>query len=154
MAIANSYPMGAPKSADLLLGTSTPTAGTDEKATTKNFSISAVSALSNAVSLGYTSYVSLVTQAGNDNAPTTVALLANTTGGEPVWSYASTGVYFLTFPFAFADANKVIVFVNNGSIITSQNVAWTTTNTAGQVRFQTQANSQLFKASVEIRIYA
>ena len=39
MAIANSYPMGTPKSSDLLLGTSVPRLGTDEKATTRNFGI-------------------------------------------------------------------------------------------------------------------
>jgi len=42
MAIANSYPMGTPKSDDLLLGTSVPTPGTNEKATTRNFSLSEV----------------------------------------------------------------------------------------------------------------
>ena len=42
MAIANSYPMGTPKSGDLLLGTSVPRVGIDEKATTRNFSISEV----------------------------------------------------------------------------------------------------------------
>ena len=42
MAIANSYPMGTPKSSDLLLGTSTPVAGSSEKPSTKNFSISEV----------------------------------------------------------------------------------------------------------------
>lgn len=45
MAIANSYPMGIPKSGDLLLGTSVPTPNTDEKATTRNFSISDVTTL-------------------------------------------------------------------------------------------------------------
>ena len=42
MAIANSYPMGTPKSGDLLLGTSIPNPNTNEKATTRNFSISEV----------------------------------------------------------------------------------------------------------------
>ena len=42
MAIANSYPMGTPKSSDLLLGTSVPDVGSTEKATTRNFSISEV----------------------------------------------------------------------------------------------------------------
>ena len=36
MAIANSYPMGTPKSSDLLLGTSVPLPGTNEKATTRS----------------------------------------------------------------------------------------------------------------------
>tara|TARA_B110000285_G_C14645344_1_gene389456 strand:- start:44 stop:571 length:528 start_codon:yes stop_codon:yes gene_type:complete len=41
MAIANSYPMGTPKSGDLLLGTSVPLTP-EGKATTRNFSISEV----------------------------------------------------------------------------------------------------------------
>ena len=41
MAIANSYPMGTPKSGDLLLGTSIPLTP-EGKATTRNFSISEV----------------------------------------------------------------------------------------------------------------
>ena len=45
MAIANSYPMGTPKSSDLLLGTSVPDVGSNEKATTRNFSISDVATL-------------------------------------------------------------------------------------------------------------
>ena len=45
MAIANSYPMGTPKSSDLLLGTSVPDVGSTEKPTTRNFSISDVATL-------------------------------------------------------------------------------------------------------------
>lgn len=153
MAIANSYPVGTPKAADLLLGTSVPNPGTDEKATTKNFGMSAVAALSTAVGIGYTSYVSLVTQAGT-NAPTADPVIANTTGGDPVWAYTSSGVYTLTFPFAFADADKVIVFVNNGNVSPTQNVGWALTGVAGQIRFNTQNNDNLSRASLEIRIYA
>jgi len=153
MAIANSYPVGTPKASDLLLGTSVPTTGTDEKATTKNFSMSAVNALSTAVGLGYTSYVSLVTQAGT-NVPTADAVLANTTGGDPVWAYVSAGIYTLTFPFAFTDADKVIVFVNNGNVSPTQNVGWALTGVAGQIRFNTQNDSNMARASLEIRIYA
>ena len=153
MAIANSYPVGTPKASDLLLGTSVPTPGTNEKATTKNFSMSAVNALSTAVGLGYTSYVSLVTQAGT-NVPTADAVLANTTGGDPVWAYVSAGIYTLTFPFAFAGADKVIVFVNNGNVSPTQNVGWALTVVAGQIRFNTQNDSNMARASLEIRIYA
>ena len=45
MAIANSYPMGTPKSNDLLIGTSVPAANSEDVATTRNFSISAVATL-------------------------------------------------------------------------------------------------------------
>ena len=79
MAIANSYPMGTPKSSDLLLGTSVPLPGTDEKATTRNFSLSQVGALVNTVNLGYTNYVALITQAGTA-APSADPLIQNTTG--------------------------------------------------------------------------
>jgi hypothetical protein len=152
MAIANSYPMGTPKSSDLLLGTSVPNANTDEKATTKNFSISQVGALVNSVNLGYTSYVALITQAGTA-APTEDPLIQNTTGGAPVWAYVSPGVYTVTFPFTFNE-EKVIVFVNNGNVSPTQNIGWALTGVAGQIRFNTQSNSNLSRASLEIRIYA
>ena len=152
MAIANSYPMGTPKSSDLLLGTSVPLPGTDEKATTRNFSLSQVGALVNTVNLGYTNYVALITQAST-NAPTIEATLANTTEGVPVWAYASSGVYTLTFPFSF-EVDKVIVFVNNGNVSPTQNIGWALTGVAGQIRFNTQNDSNLSRASLEIRIYA
>jgi len=152
MAIANSYPMGTPKSSDLLLGTSVPLPGTDEKATTRNFSMSQVGALVNTVNLGYTNYVALITQAST-NAPTIEATLANTTGGVPVWAYASSGVYTLTFPFSF-EVDKVIVFVNNGNVSPTQNIGWALTGVAGQIRFNTQSDGNLSRASLEIRIYA
>ena len=152
MAIANSYPMGTPKSSDLLLGTSVPTLNTDEKATTRNFSLSQVGALVNSVNLGYTSYVALITQAGTA-APTIDALVQNTTGGVPVWAYASPGVYTLTFPFTL-NSNKVVVFVNNGNISPTQNVGWDASGGSGQIRFNTQNNDNLAKGSLEIRIYA
>jgi len=152
MAIANSYPMGTPKSSDLLLGTSVPLPGTDEKATTRNFSLSQVGTLVNTVNLGYTNYVALITQAST-NAPTIDATLANTTGGVPVWAYVSTGIYTLTFPFAF-EVDKVIVFVNNGNVSPTQNIGWALTGVAGQIRFNTQNNGNMSRASLEIRIYA
>ena len=152
MAIANSYPMGTPKSGDLLLGTSVPEYGSTEKPTTRNFSMSQVGALVNSVNLGYTSYVALITQAGTA-APTEDPLIQNTTGGAPVWAYVSSGVYTVTFPFTF-NGEKVIAFVNNGNVSPTQNIGWALTGTAGQIRFNTQSDSNLSRASLEIRIYA
>ena len=60
MAIANSYPMGTPKSGDLLLGTSVPRVGIDEKATTRNFGVEAVAAL---VNRGYIEATKVLTNA-------------------------------------------------------------------------------------------
>jgi hypothetical protein len=114
--------------------------------------MSQVGALVNTVNLGYTNYVALITQAST-NAPTIEATLANTTGGVPVWAYASSGVYTLTFPFSF-EVDKVIVFVNNGNVSPTQNIGWALTGVAGQIRFNTQSDGNLSRASLEIRIYA
>ena len=68
MAIANSYPMGTPKSGDLLLGTSSPTPDTDEKPSTRNFSVEAVASL---VKRGYTEITKTLTNAEWLALPTT-----------------------------------------------------------------------------------
>ena len=60
MAIANSYPMGTPKAGDLLLGTSVPTLGANEKATTRNFGIEDVASL---VSRGFVEVTKTLTNA-------------------------------------------------------------------------------------------
>ena len=52
MAIANSYPMGTPKSGDLLLGTSVPNPNTNEKATTRNFSVQQIVDLAPTANIG------------------------------------------------------------------------------------------------------
>lgn len=152
MAIANSYPMGTPKSDDLLLGTSVPEAGTNEKATTRNFSLSQVGALVNTVNLGYTNYVALITQAGT-NAPSADPSIQNTTGGTPVFAYVSSGVYTITFPFAFKAESNVVVFINNGNASPTANVGWSLTGVAGQIRINTAGNGVLTRGSLEIRIY-
>ena len=45
MAIAQSYPLGTPKTKDLLVGTSIPAANTNDQPTTRNFSVGDVIAL-------------------------------------------------------------------------------------------------------------
>ena len=67
MAIANSYPMGTPKSGDLLLGTSIPLTP-EEKATTRNFSISDVTTLA---TQGYVEVTKTLTNAEWLALPTT-----------------------------------------------------------------------------------
>jgi len=153
MAIVNSYPMGTPKSDDLLLGTSVPSPGTNEKATTKNFSMSQVGALVNTVNLGYTNYVALITQTGTA-APSAEHLIQNTTGGTPVFAYVSPGVYTITFPFAFKADPNVVVFINNGNASPTANIGWALTGVAGQIRINATGNGVLTRGSLEIRIYA
>jgi len=48
MAIAQAYPLGTPKTNDLLVGTSIPAANTNDKPITKNFSVGGILALGNA----------------------------------------------------------------------------------------------------------
>ena len=79
MAIANSYPMGTPKSGDLLLGTSSPTPGTDEKPVTRNFSIESVNALS--IAPGILNATVIVTNAQIASLGTApIAILPGVTG--------------------------------------------------------------------------
>ena len=68
MAIANSYPMSTPKSDDLLLGTSVPLPGTNNKPKTRNFGIEAVATL---VKRGYTEITKTLTSAEFTALPTT-----------------------------------------------------------------------------------
>jgi hypothetical protein len=98
MAIANSYPMGTPKSDDLLLGTSVPTPGTNEKATTKNFGIEAVASL---VSRGFLEVTKTLTNAEWITLKTAGIIIVPATTGkyiQVVSAYASfihTGANFL-----------------------------------------------------------
>ena len=56
MANLTAYPIGTPKSGDLIIGTSVPIPGTNQKSTTKNFSINEV------VTLATENYVELTKQ--------------------------------------------------------------------------------------------
>jgi len=104
MAIANSYPMGTPKSGDLLLGTSVPNVGTDEQATTRNFTVSNVAAFANSYSLGYTVYTAQMDAAAG--AEPVVVELQNTTGLKFVWTRLNTGQYGATVAGTPFTANK------------------------------------------------
>jgi hypothetical protein len=67
MAIVNSYPIGTPKTNDLIVGTSMPLADTDADPITKNFEISSVLALDHDLILtspGGTRYKIIVDDAG------------------------------------------------------------------------------------------
>jgi hypothetical protein len=156
MAIANSYPLGTPKSSDLLLGTSVPSPGTNEKATTKNFSISQVGALVNTVNLGYTNYVALITQAGT-NAPT-AKILQNTTGATLTWARTSAGIFTVTSNTDVFTADKTIVFANPGNddgATGDPSIIWArTSNTVLTITASAGVNSVLTDGSFEVRIYS
>ena len=154
MAIANSYPMGTPKSDDLLLGTSVPTPNTNEKATTKNFALSQVGALVNTVNLGYTSYVANLDAAAGI-APT-ATILQNTTGLTFTWTRTGTGQFVATVagtPFA---ANKFWA-MTSAKVPQLTSIVRTSTNTARLDVIESQngnALNTLVEGYIEIRIYS
>ena len=156
MAIANSYPMGTPKSSDLLLGTSVPTLNTDEKATTRNFSMSQVGALVNSVNLGYTSYVALITQV--DTSAPTAKILQNTTGATLTWARTSAGIFTVTSNTGIFTADKTIVFANPGNDNTASgdpDIIWArTSNTVLTITASAGVNNVLTDGSFEVRIYS
>ena len=100
MAIANSYPMGTPKSGDLLLGTSSPTPDTDEKPSTRNFSVEAVASL---VKRGYTEITKTLTNAEWLALPTTsvVVIPAQGSGSAVKILAAYLKFNYLTTSFFF-----------------------------------------------------
>ena len=152
MAIANSYPMGTPKSGDLLLGTSTPAINTNEKPTTRNFGIGDVASLINTgFEGGYKVYTALLTQAGNTNPPV-ATIMQNTLGGTIVWTRTGTGAYTATIADVLFTLNKTMVFINGGSATATANIEWASPTTA-TVTIDTTADSVLTGASIEIRVY-
>ena len=158
MAIANSYPMGTPKSSDLLLGTSVPLPGTDEKATTRNFSMSQVGALVNTVNLGYTSYVVELTAAAG--AVPTVTTLQNTTGLAFTWTRDSAGIFTATTSAGGIPTNKFFGSISGKSEPTvhlQYGIKNITTNTFTISNFDGSDGTVFDGLSgcyVEIRIYA
>ena len=114
MATTSTYPIVTPKVEDLIVGTQTYTAADPVLDNpTRNFTVQSIASLANAVQLGYTSLVQLLTQTGT-NAPVATEVY-NNTGETFTWSYVSTGVYRITStgtPFA---VNKTVVFINTGS---------------------------------------
>ena len=151
MAIANSYPVGTPKASDLLLGTSVPTPGTDEKATTKNFKVSEILSPAN---IGYKVYTAALTQTGAAAPVPTV--LENTTGGVFTWSRVSTGQFRITISGIALPTNKVVIFenatgdLNLGGKITSSTTIDIDQFSSGGGGY---ADGMLPGTSIEIKIY-
>jgi hypothetical protein len=93
MSILQSYPKGTPKKGDYIIGTSIPTAGSDETPTTRNFSVDAVAAIANSTA-AYTAYTArLNASSGAGGSTPTVNLLANNTGLAFAWTRVGVGLY-------------------------------------------------------------
>ena len=115
MATTSTYPIVTPKVEDLIVGTQTYTAADPVLDNpTRNFTVQSVADLANAVQLGYTSLVQLVTQAGT--AAPVATEVYNNTGETYTWSYVSQGTYRITSTGTPFTLNKTLVFINTGSI--------------------------------------
>ena len=84
MAIAQAYPLGTPKTNDLLVGTSIPAANTNEKPITKNFSVGNILALGNAPNVVTTTFTITTAQleALGTTDVTLLTLAGTTTNGQ------------------------------------------------------------------------
>ena len=154
MSILQSYPKGTPKADDLLLGTKTPPANTNDLPITQNFSVSDVASFANSYSLGYTVYTAqLATGAG---AVPTATILQNTTGLTFTWTRTGTGQFVATVagtPFA---ANKFWA-MSSAKVPQVTSIVRTSTNTCRLDVIESQngnALNSLVEGYIEIRIYA
>ena len=108
MAQINSYPIEVPATTDLI-----PFSDVSKGNVTKSATVQSIANLANAVQLGYTSLVQLLTQTGT-NAPVATEVY-NNTGETFTWSYVSSGVYRITSTGTPFTVNKTVVFINTGS---------------------------------------
>jgi hypothetical protein len=152
MSILQSYPKGTPKADDLLLGTSTPPANTNDLPITQNFSVSDVAAFANSYNLGYTVYTALITQTGT--AAPVATVLQNTTGGTFTYARTSGGDYTVTASSSLFTADKTIVFLNGGSSENNHDVAWRRVSDTVINLNTHNSDGKFTSGSLEIRIYS
>ena len=158
MATLIEYPIGAPTSKDFMIGTQVAdpnVAGDTNK--TRNFTIQSIASLINTgFAGGYTVYTALLTQAGAAVGNIPVAtVLQNTTTQTITWSRTAgnaAGQYTATITNAAFTLNKTMVFINNGSASSTNNIEWAS-NTTTTVIIDTTVDTVLAAASIEIRVY-
>jgi len=154
MSILQSYPKGTPKADDLLLGTKTPPANTNDLPITQNFSVSDVASFANSYSLGYTVYTAQLT-AGAGAVPT-ATILQNTTGLTFTWTRTGTGQFVATVAGAPFAANKFWA-MSSAKVPQVTSIVRTSTNTCRLDVIESQngnALNSLVEGYIEIRIYA
>jgi len=152
MSIIQSYPKGTPKKEDYVIGTSIPTANSDETPTTRNFLVGSIVDLANSTSLGYTSYVALISQTGTNDPIATQ--LANTTNKTFTFTRASNGSYSIIASGSLFTSGKTIVFLNGGAAENNHDVAWLRVSDT-IINLETHNSDNKFtNGSLEIRIYS
>lgn len=153
MADISSYPNILPKVQDLIIGSETYVAGVAEVTgnPTRNFTVGSIVDLASSTSLGYTSYVALISQTGTNDPIATE--LANTTNKTFTFTRVSNGSYRITASGSLFTSGKTIVFLNGGAAENNHDVAWLrVSNTI--INLETHNNDGKFTSgSLEIRIY-
>ena len=146
MAIISSYPTVIPTADDLLIGTKVTNTGTVINPT-KTFRAGEVVD----ASLGYKSYVALLTQTGI-NAPV-ATLLKNNTGATFTWARTGGGTYTITANINTFTANKTIVFFNLGEYTFASQHPWVRTSDT-VITLPLGGDGRIINGSFEIRIYS
>ena len=151
MAQINSYPIEVPTTTDLI-----PFSDVSEGNTTKSATVQSIANLANAVQLGYTSLVQLLTQTGT-NAPVATEVY-NNTGQTFTWSYVSSGVYRITSTGAPFTVNKTVVFANPGAPgAVGATIQWNLINSSTieltSLNLNATTNGLITGGSFEIKIY-
>ncbi len=112
MAIAQQYPLGTPKSSDLLVGTSIPEPNTNDDPRTVNFPISSIIALAGA---GPKVYVAELSNFGAGEVAPVATIMKNTIG-DIVWTRTGVGSYTGTLAGAFTEDKT---FLSGQAIVVS-----------------------------------
>lgn len=147
MAQINSYPIEVPTTTDLI-----PFSDVSEGNATKSATVQSIANLANAVQLGYTSLVQLLTQTGT-NTPVATEVY-NNTGETFTWSYVSTGVYRITSAGTPFTVNKTVVFLNAGSDTSNQPpIEWSRVGDNIIEVISSGVNGRLTNGSFEVKIY-
>ena len=147
MSNISSFPKAIPDGDDLILGSQIDVAGIPS---TKNFTVQSIVDKVPALSLGYTSLVQLVTQAGTA-APVAVEVY-NNTGQTYTWTRLSTGLYKITSTGTPFVASKTVVFLNAGSSRLSLPIYCERTST-NTIELYTYSDGGVENAPFEIKIY-
>jgi hypothetical protein len=148
MAIINSYPIEVPTATDLILFSDISGGNV-----TKNTTVQSIVDLANAVQLGYTSLVQLLTQTST-NAPVATEVY-NNTGQTYTWSYVSDGVYRITSTGTPFTVNKTVVFVNygNANSVGFGNIMWQRVSDT-VLEIIPGGNGRVVDGSFEVKIYS
>ena len=114
MSILQSYPQGTPKKGDYIIGTSIPAANSDDKPTTKNFTVQSIASFANAP-VAYESYVFSFVAGPTAPLDPVVTVMKNTTGLTFTFLRSAAGVYTLTPSSSFVINKTWIQCTGNGN---------------------------------------